>query len=227
MSSAFKSTIYENGRIHDNQVHAYGHVHGRWKTKQRITLIPKLRSDRKLFWPPFCSCLCFRCLVRCILVGSTNPFLVPGSRERPGEMVEAFLQVFQPLCKAEGRTVIFLTRVSESSHANIFFIYISGSCYKQFFRDLRLPANTFFYLHTLQPLQTIYSKLFQPPSPVLKDTTQLVICSLFTWGARICDQVSKKKKKQEERKESPLALSLTSILVKLFCFQRGHKKALN
>ena len=79
MSSAFKSTIYENSRIHDNQVHAYSHVYGRWETKQRITLIPKLRSNRKLFWPPFCSCLCFRCLVRCILVGSTDSFLVPGS----------------------------------------------------------------------------------------------------------------------------------------------------
>lgn len=37
MSSAFKSTIYENSRIHDNQAHAYGHVYGRWKTKQRMT----------------------------------------------------------------------------------------------------------------------------------------------------------------------------------------------
>jgi len=83
MSSAFKSTIYENSRIHDIQAHAYSHVYGRWETKQRMTLIPKLRSDRKLFWPPFCSCLCFRCLVRCILVGSTDPFLVPGSRESP------------------------------------------------------------------------------------------------------------------------------------------------
>ena len=82
MSSAFKSTIYENSRIHDNQVHAYGHVHGRWETKQRMTLIPKLRSDRKLFWPPFCSCLCFRCIVRCISVGSTDSFLVPGSWEK-------------------------------------------------------------------------------------------------------------------------------------------------
>ena len=82
MSSAFKSTICEDSRIHDNQIHAYGHVYGRWETKQRITLIPKLRSDRKLFSPPFCSCLCFRCLVRCILVGSTDSFLVPGSREK-------------------------------------------------------------------------------------------------------------------------------------------------
>ena len=100
MSSAFKSTIYENSRIHDNQVHAYSHVHGRWETKQRMTLIPKLRSDRKPFWPPFCSCLCFRCLVRCILVGSTDSFLVPGSREKyeNKKIKQKFKYTFFNLC---------------------------------------------------------------------------------------------------------------------------------
>ena len=170
MSSAFKSTIYENSRIHDNQVHAYEHVHGRWKTKQRITLIPKLRSDRKLFWPPFCSCLCFRCLVRCILVASTNLFLVPGSRERPGEMVEAFLQVFQPLCKAKGRTVIFLTRVSENSHANIFYIYIYAAPATNNFSGVFVFLQTLFFTCILYSLckQFIPNFSLPPPSPVKK-----------------------------------------------------------
>ena len=47
-----------------------------------------------------------------------------------------------------------------------------------------------------------------------KDAPQLVIRSLFKWGARIGGQV--RKKNQAERKEGLLALSLTSVLVKLF-----------
>lgn len=162
MSSAFKSTIYENSRIHDNQVHAYGHVHGRWKTKQRITLIPKLRSDRKLFWPPFCSCLCFRCLVRCI-----------SSFQAPGKGQVRWSRPFYRCSSLYARLrdgPLFFWRGCRKTHMQTFFYIYTRLLLQTIFQGSSSSCKHFFLLAYFTASANNLFQTFPtpPPSPVKK-----------------------------------------------------------